>query len=148
MNNAEIKAMIRRHEGFKPYVYKDSLGNLTIGYGHLLAPGSPMPRMALEIVFEDDFKKAVAAFDVLGLAHIKRAARAVVIDMLFNMGSLSGWPRFLAALKAGNYELAALEMKWKNPGRQHLGTTDWYRQTGGRARELITLMQLCAKGAP
>ena len=32
----ELKERIKEHEGFRSYVYKDSLGFATIGYGHLV----------------------------------------------------------------------------------------------------------------
>ena len=31
----ELKEQIKKHEGFGPRTYKDSLGKKTIGFGHL-----------------------------------------------------------------------------------------------------------------
>ena len=32
----QLKERIKKHEGFVPKIYKDSLGKKTIGYGHLI----------------------------------------------------------------------------------------------------------------
>ena len=35
MTYEELKDRIKLHEGFRNYVYLDSLGKRTVGYGHL-----------------------------------------------------------------------------------------------------------------
>ena len=34
----DLKERIKKHEGFVPKIYRDSLGYATIGYGHLVLP--------------------------------------------------------------------------------------------------------------
>ena len=34
----DLMERIKKHEGFVPKIYKDSLGFATIGYGHLVLP--------------------------------------------------------------------------------------------------------------
>ena len=56
----QLKERIKEHEGFRSYVYKDSLGFATIGYGHLVTKednyeeGVEYSKEQLEAVFEDD----------------------------------------------------------------------------------------------
>jgi lysozyme len=37
-------ALIKSFEGFRQFVYKDTAGFPTIGYGHKLKPGESLPR--------------------------------------------------------------------------------------------------------
>ncbi|MGB6474609.1 MAG: hypothetical protein WBF04_11065, partial [Candidatus Sulfotelmatobacter sp.] len=63
---------IARHEGFRGKIYKDALGNPTIGYGHLIKPG-------------EDFSKGVTKAQALAL--LKGDAQTAVS---FVNGRLSG----------------------------------------------------------
>jgi len=47
MIEPEIKKMIQRHEGYRPYVYYDTLGFPTGGYGHAFLDRSPISHDAV-----------------------------------------------------------------------------------------------------
>lgn len=127
MTPDESKTMIKRHEGFRDYVYMDSAGYWTIGYGHALHPRSKMPKPVLEALFEYDYANAVTSYDTLGL-DLDPVRQAAVTDMIFNIG-IEGIERFkkmMAALKAKDFETAADEVV----------NSIYYSQVGNRAREI------------
>ena len=116
MTNDDIELMIKRHEGFKDRVYRDSLGNLTGGWGHYFEEESRIPESAAQILFNLDFAQARLDYEKLHL-DIDPVRRAVMIDMLFNIGlpKLLGFKRMFKAVKAKDYTRAADEMldsKW------------------------------------
>ena len=132
MTDDEIKDMIQRHEGYRPYVYYDTLGFPTAGYGHAFLPNSPISHNVAIALFEDDFCRAKRDYDKLKL-DLDPVRRGVVLDMLFNLGlpRFRGFSKMIAALSLGNYEVAADEML------QSL----WAKQVKGRANHLAKMMK-------
>ena len=65
-----LKKRIKKNEGFSIKPYKDKLGFLTIGYGHLILKNEKhllkkkLKKTDLEIIFKKDFNKAVMEFNV------------------------------------------------------------------------------------
>ena len=58
-----VKNSIKKHEGFRNKVYKDTLGKRTIGYGHLCVEDwwevdKEYTQAELERIFDKDFDKA------------------------------------------------------------------------------------------
>ena len=136
MNNDQIKKMIQEHEGYVGVIYEDSVGNPTCGWGHLLDNGSRVPKAAAEVFFNQDFNSALADFMALVRQYnldLGPLRRAVLIDMLFNMGftRVRGFRKMLAALQVGDFECAADEML----------DSKWAIQVGNRAIELSRLMR-------
>jgi len=132
MNDTEVMNMIKRHEGYRETLYRDSLGFLSGGYGHCFHYGSALPQDIWEQIFEHDYGQAVADYKVLNL-DLDPVRRAVIIDMLFNLG-LNGvrqFKRMLKALRIGNYGGAANEML----------DSQWMVQVGKRADELAMMMR-------
>ena len=132
MTNDEIKKMIKRHEGYRDHVYKDSLGNLTCGYGHLLAEGSFVPKSVSDAFFILDMGQAFEDYAKLKL-DLDPVRKAVIVDMLFNLGygGVLKFKRMLAAIRAGDFWQAAEEML----------DSKWARQVGTRATELSFMMR-------
>ena len=132
MTDDEIKEMIQRHEGYRPYVYYDSLGFPTAGYGHAFLPNSPISHSVAVALFEDDFCRAKKDYDKLKL-DLDPVRRGVVLDMLFNLGlpRFRGFSKTIVALSQGNYEVAADEML------QSL----WATQVKSRANRLAKMMR-------
>ena len=132
MTPNEIRKMIKRHEGYRDKVYKDSLGNLTCGYGHYLAEGSEISKSIADELFTTDMINAFADYYRLGL-ELDSVREAVLIDMIFNMG-LAGVRKFkkmLMAIAEKDYFSAADEME----------KSLWAEQVGIRATELSHMMR-------
>jgi lysozyme len=128
----KIEQMIKRHEGFRDKIYFDSLGFLTIGYGHALLPGSKFPQVAIDELFKHDFAQALQDYDKLGF-ELDEVRKACVVDMLFNLGikKLRKFSKMLFSLGIPDYKLAAKEMR----------DSAWYYQVGHRAEELALMME-------
>lgn len=111
MTDNEIKDSIKEEESLRLNVYRDSLGNLTIGYGHLLRVGSIIPENVADALFEFDFNRAIKDYESLEL-DLDPVRRGVIIDMLFQMG-LGGVYKFknmLKHLRNKNWIQAAYEL--------------------------------------
>lgn len=130
------QALIERlhaKEGLVLKMYKDSLGILTIGYGHNLE-AKPISRRAAAIIFEDDLEDAMSDAQKIPEYHMLCSARrAVLTEMVYNMG-LHAVMKFIAmrsAIVAGKYGIAAAEML----------NSRWAHQVGKRANELAAIME-------
>ena len=138
----DLKARIKKHEGFLTKVYFDSLGNATIGYVHLLTEeddfveGVIYDKDILESLFDKDFNKAVSgAEELLKDYDIALIAKEVIIEMVYQLGKagVAKFKNMFAALKNNDYSRAAAEML----------NSAWYRQTPSRCEELSNLMKSC-----
>lgn len=132
MENHEIKNMIKNHEGYRPYVYYDSMGFPTGGYGHAFLDRSPISHDVAVLLFEEDFDRACKDYNKLNL-DLDPVRRAVIIDMLFNLGltRFFGFQRMIRALREKNYEKAADEML----------DSKWAKQVKKRAHRLSGMMR-------
>jgi lysozyme len=135
MNIAETKKMIKRHEGKRSVIYKDSLGFLTGGYGHAFLEGSPISYEVTYMLFEEDYARAVSDLDILCKKYnlsLDSVRQGVLINMLFNMGltKVLKFRKMISALQIGDYKKAAIEMM----------DSTWAKQVGKRAVELSQLM--------
>lgn len=132
MDDTKLKDMIKSHEGYRPYVYYDSLGFPTGGYGHAFLDRSPISHDVALLLFEEDFSLAVEDYNKLDL-QLDSVRRAVVIDMLFNLGltRFRGFRKTIKALRRGDYDTAAKEML----------DSKWAKQVKSRAFRLARMMK-------
>ncbi|MEI7342219.1 glycoside hydrolase family protein [Pectobacterium brasiliense] len=145
----DLYQKLKEYEGTKQYqtklgyyrdgkfhIYKDHLGNETIGYGHLVLSTEKQ-------IFKNGISEVEA--DLLLHADIQRAKQDVkklnisipvasrwndfLVMMIFQLGLTKtlGFKKFLNALNAGNYATAIIEVK----------DSLWYRQTAGRVDDMI-----------
>lgn len=124
--------------GFRSKPYKCTAGKLTIGYGRNLDDVGVSLDEA-EYMFNNDFNKAYT--DLLRLLKVKEVnvedlsecRLFVLTDMMFNLGygRLSLFKKLFQALKNHDYVAASDEMKDSN----------WYKQTGNRAKKLCDMMK-------
>ncbi len=133
MDDDAIKEMIQRHEGFRDEIYEDTVGVLTIGWGHALHEGSKFPEEACQLLFDMDFEIIQEDYDKLDLPELDGVRRGVIMDMLFNLGlpRLKQFKNMLAAIEDADYERAADEML----------DSRWANQVGNRATELSEMMR-------
>jgi GH24 family phage-related lysozyme (muramidase) len=81
---------IERHEGYSDKVYKDSAGNPTIGYGHLIKEGEDFSKgitkeKAGELLSQDT-KTAVDAVNGKVTAKLSQTKFDAVVDFTYNLG--------------------------------------------------------------
>ncbi len=132
--------MIQSHEGVSLRVYKDHLGNLTVGVGHLvtksdnLSEGDSIDYERMHAMFRKDVVEArrVAKTLVTGFEELHWKARVVLTNMSFQLGynRLKSFKKTIAFLENKEYTKASVEML----------NSDWAKQTPSRAKELSTLM--------
>ena len=142
MDIETLKDSLKSHEGMRSQVYKDHLGNRTIGYGHLCldhekwVDGKIYPTKVINKTFEYDFNIALNdAKKLIEQESIHPDAFGVLVNMCFNMGSprVSKFQKMLAALEVQDYQTASKDML----------DSRWARQVPNRARELAEIMKQC-----
>jgi len=130
----KLLAQLKRHEGLRLMLYRDSLGYTTIGYGHNLDT-TPISTRAADRILRDDAEAAVRAVRRIMPWTSKLIAPrfAVLVDMAFNLGldGLRGFVRFLQYAEQGYWDGAAREML----------NSKWATQVGDRATRLATQMR-------
>ena len=138
----DLKARIKKHEGFVPKIYRDSLGYATIGYGHLVLPtdhfedGVTYTEEELNAVFEKDFQNALDnANKLIKDIPLVYQAREVICEMVFQLGvgGVSKFKNMWKALEDGDYQRASEEML----------DSVWAKQTPKRAESLSNIMKAC-----
>lgn len=135
-----VKNSIKKHEGFRNKVYKDTLNKRTIGYGHLCVEDwweddKEYPEAQLDRIFDKDFEKAKdGASKLYEGCEISDTAKGIIIEMVFQLGTtgVSKFKNMWKALKETppNYSVAKIEML----------DSRWAKQTPNRAKELSNTM--------
>ena len=136
MRYKNLKKRIKLNEGFSYKPYKDQLGYLTIGYGHLILSSENILlkkriyKKELEEIFEKDFKRALNNFNntLKHLTSNKKEAE-LLIEMTFQLGikSCLKFKNLIKNMKKGNKHLVCLDMM----------DSLWYKQTPFRVKNLI-----------
>jgi len=138
------QCQLKIHEGVKYVSYLDSIGLPTAGIGHLLRSNEvtkfPVPTVVskeqVDQWFQQDAPISISGaqrllgIDTWGeLTDIRKRACA---DLCYNMGEgrLSKFVRFIAAMKAGNYNAAG----------DSLRQSKWFTQVGRRGPNIITMI--------
>lgn len=139
------REMIKEHENIRLDVYEDSLGNKTVGYGHLIDADSPKDIRNLKLgekisekraeeIFEEDYTYHLrAAKKIPGFSKASKSQKEALVDLTFNMGPswYKNFPDFAEAFEDGNYAKAAEE----------LVDSDWYSQVGRRAPIIVEMVK-------
>ena len=131
---ANIYDQLRRDEGVRSTMYRDELGNATVGVGHNLS--TPMSDRAIQALPEDDVAaadKALAAALPWTTSSLDAVRYGALLNLTFNVGSVGvlGFQRMLRALEAGDWTTAAAELL----------NSRYARQVGDRAQRLATQLQ-------
>ncbi len=128
LSPARLSAMewTKKHEGEEYVPYKDTLGNWTVGYGHLL--GGPdwggdknkvYTQAEIDKFFDEDFgSHAEAARNIPGFEDLDPVQQGALEELSFNMGPAwyKKFPKMMAALERGDTATATeelLESRWK-----------------------------------
>ena len=132
MTDDLVDCLIKKHEGLRLKPYKDTTGNITIGYGCNLSKG--ISKEIANILYYYD--KEIATSDAIDIFEnfelLNEVRRAVLIDMAYNLGKtrLSTFKKMIAAVYNFDFEVAAMEML----------DSKWADQVGQRAISLSVMM--------
>ena len=138
MGYYNLKKRIKLNEGFSFKPYKDQLGHLTIGYGHLILSSEKillnkqMQKKTLEEIFEKDFKIALSDFkNTLKKFSSNKKEAELLIEMIFQLGikNCLKFKNLLKNMKKGNKYLVCFEMM----------DSLWYKQTPSRVKNLVKI---------
>jgi lysozyme len=125
---------LKRDEGVRLRLYKDSVGKFTIGVGRNLEDVGISADEA-DLLLANDVAHASRMLETTfpWTAGLSDARHGVLLNMTFNMGigGLGQFRKFLADVQAGNYDAAAQEML----------NSAWAREVGPRAQRLSIQMQ-------
>lgn len=134
----KLTAQLRRDEGVKATVYKDTLGFDTIGVGRLIdsrKPGAGLRPDEIDYLLRNDINDRVQALTkaLPWFSALDEARRGVLINMAFQLGTagLLGFKSTLALVAAGKYAEAAEQML----------KSKWATQTPARAKRLAEQMK-------
>lgn len=134
MDRDKLKAQLARHEGYRQFPYKDTVGKLTVGYGRNLTDVGLSRDEAGWLMERDIEKVEMALSDVYPwFESLDPVRKAVLVNMGFNLGMtrLGGFKNTLRMIESEDYEGAAL-------GMLH---SKWASQVKGRALELAEMMK-------
>lgn len=129
---------LKLEEGYRKFIYQDSLGYSTVGYGLCIdsrVGGSGVTKKEAEYLLRNRVQSLSSAiFRAVPWATMLDIGRQqILIEMAYQMGGrgLMEFKRFLAALKEGNFSLASDEMLDSSWARDH---------TPARAKRLAARM--------
>ena len=129
MNTDSLIASLKHHEGMRLRPYKDSVGKLTIGYGHNLDANGIPEWVADALLQTSIYKYAYDTTRVVPSYHsLTDARQEVLVEMVFNMG-----PAGLATFKLTLGYIEAQD--WKAASKEMLDS-EWATQVGNRAKSL------------
>ena len=143
MNYDKLLESVKRHEGFRDTVYRDTLNKRTVGFGHLCVEdhwedGKKYDKKYLEEILEKDLQYAIKQGE--GMCKdlkISDDAKFLIIEMIFQLGS--------AGVQKFRNMWSALEEDPPNYFEAHVQMLDsrWAKQTPARATEMAEQMQKC-----
>ena len=143
MNYDKLIESVKKHEGFRDVVYRDTLNKRTVGFGHLCVEdhwedGKKYDKEYLEKILKEDLQYAINQGE--GMCQdlkISDDAKFLIIEMIFQLGS-AGVQKFR---KMGD----ALKEDPPNYFEAHVQMLDsrWAKQTPNRAGEMSEKMQSC-----
>jgi lysozyme len=107
---------LETEEGFRNVAYKDSKGNLTVGYGFNINAGiSQMCAGALLTAQLQELQSRLLTLQ--WYAALDNVRQSVCLDIAFNAGfaGLLGFPKMIAALEAQDWTEAAVQCQVQDP---------------------------------
>ena len=128
------KKLLIHHEGLRLTPYRDTMGNLTLGYGRNLEDRGISPSEAEHLLANDIISTYKALDERLPwFKDLDEVRKMALMDMAFNLGvaGLLEFKGMLRALKAKHWAMAAIEAL----------DSDWHVQVGQRARDIADMLQ-------
>ena len=145
MNYDKLLESVKKHEGFRDTVYRDTLNKRTVGFGHLCVEdhwddNKEYSEKYLMKVLKDDLKNAIQGAEELcsDCPDLDDLAKETIVEMIFQLGKtgVSKFRNMWKALKKNppQYDVAATEML----------DSRWAKQTPNRAKEMSDHMRSLA----
>lgn len=135
------KEILVQEEGRRNDVYKDTLGNLTVGIGHKVLPsdnlrlGDVISNDKVDQFFSEDASKAfIAAVNQakeIDKYNVEMIARLTSVNFQLGTGWRSKFPNTWSLIKSGEI----------TPAVRGLINSRWYQQTPTRVANLIQVLQ-------
>lgn len=128
MSYEKLVATLKDDEGYRQFVYDDTEGFKTIGYGTMIEPGGQgVSRAAAEFMMRERIDSLYAELSVYEwFAELNPARQRAIANMAYQMGvaGVLGFRKMIAALKREDWAQAryeALDSKWhkQTPNRAH-----------------------------
>ena len=144
-NMAAFTCQLKIHAGVKYVSYIDSVGLLTGGIGHLMRTneiptytpiGTPITKEQVDTWFSQDAQSAIkGAQELIGIdvwANLSDVRKRACADLCYNLGKprLSKFVRFIAGVKAGDWDLAGRSLR----------DSKWFTQVARRGPNIITMV--------
>jgi len=137
MDRNRMIALLSQHEGRIGHVYKDSLGYLTIGVGHLVdeRKGGKLPEHIIDALLDYDMAEHWTELleKLPWVQNLDDVRQAVLLDMAFNLG-VDGLLKFKNTLRLVH------EADYRAASRNMLDSL-WARQVKTRAVRLSRMME-------
>ena len=143
MNYDKLIESVKKHEGFRDTVYRDTLNKRTVGFGHLCVEdhwedGKKYDKEYLEKILKEDLQYAINQGE--GMCKdlkISDDAKFLIIEMIFQLGS--------AGVQKFRKMWDALKEDPPNYFEAHVQMLDsrWAKQTPNRAGEMSEKIQSC-----
>jgi lysozyme len=143
MNYDKLVESVKKHEGYRDVVYRDTLNKRTVGFGHLCVEdhwedGKKYDKEYLEKILKEDLQYAINQGE--GMCKdlkISDDAKFLIIEMIFQLGS--------AGVQKFRRMWSALEEDPPNYFEAHVQMLDsrWAKQTPERATEMSEQMKKC-----
>lgn len=143
MNTAALDCQLRYHEGVEDKSYKDSLGYLTGGVGHLLREdekekypeGSKIPQSQIDEWYKQDSASATrVAQNQFSCCwdDLSDTRKRALVDLSYNLGpkKLSQFKNFKKSMCEKDYAGAAAALK----------DSKWYSQVGRRGPNVVSMI--------
>jgi len=131
-DHAHLVAQLKIDEGCRLYVYPDSLGFLTIGYGRLVdrKKGGGISQDEAEYLLANDVRKRDVFLAQYAWYTAQDSVRqAALADMCFNTDLLH-FPHFLGHMLVKDYPAAVGDIK----------DTPWHQEVGVRGDRIIVMI--------
>ena len=134
---SKLMEMLKRHEGVETHAYVDTVGKVTIGVGRNIDAKDGLGLSEAEISFmlgnDIDRVEDELYANFRWVIHLDEARYDAMVNICFNLGlpRLKKFKNALAAMEAGDYNLAAIEFL----------DSRWADQVGHRAIELSLMIE-------
>jgi len=130
----ELRADLKRDEGYRSSLYKDSVGKWTIGYGWNIAD-RPIREEEAVLRLGNDINEAIGELALMfpWFEFLSPNRKRALTNMMFNLGRnrFLGFKKMIAAIATERWEEAANEAL----------NSKWAAQVGNRAQRIAELIR-------